>query len=146
MLFCDIPPKLHSIGDTFFNTIKILFPKNFLNSNNVVRTLHRLLETSTILFLFQLDLVYPGYKIENHYLKTTDGYILNIHRLSKQSIQRSSDKVVYLQHGILASSSDWIIAGPKKSLGKGFSHLVQEKSSNYRSIAMKFSLFHFLYV
>lgn len=26
--------------------------------------------------------------------------------------------VVFVQHGILSSSADWIIAGPKKGIGK----------------------------
>lgn len=65
-------------------------------------------------------MVDPMYDVENHYTTTIDGYILNIYRIWRKGIQTSSRKVVYLQHGILASSSDWIIAGPKKALGKVF--------------------------
>lgn len=68
--------------------------------------------------LFQIDLIQPGYKVKSYYVTTTDGYILNIHRLWKEGVEKTSGKVVYLQHGVLASSSDWIIAGPKKSLGE----------------------------
>ena len=60
-----------------------------------------------------------GYPVETHKVVTKDGYILRMHRIpygrnSRQSGRRSA---VYIQHGLLSSSADWVIAGPKKSLG-----------------------------
>ncbi|KAL7286734.1 hypothetical protein TKK_0019036 [Trichogramma kaykai] len=43
---------------------------------------------------------YHGHKAEIHHVTTKDGYILEIHR-----------------HGILTSSIDWILVGPRKALG-----------------------------
>lgn len=57
-----------------------------------------------------------GYPIEDHYVTTPDGYILNVHRIPYGKSGKSNGKVAYLQHGILVSSSDWIIQGSGKSL------------------------------
>ncbi|KAE8750091.1 Lipase 3-like [Frankliniella occidentalis] len=54
-----------------------------------------------------------GYPIELHKVETDDGYILEVHRIP---LPGSKKPPVYLQHGILCSSSDWVIAGPEKGL------------------------------
>ena len=43
--------------------------------------------------------------LENHYVTTSDGYILNVHRLPNPN----ATKTIFLQHGILASSWCWLI-------------------------------------
>jgi lysosomal acid lipase/cholesteryl ester hydrolase len=51
---------------------------------------------------------------------TEDGYILTMHRIPYSPASNSSEKgrpVVFLQHGLLCSSVDWIIMGPGKALG-----------------------------
>ncbi|CAH1105288.1 unnamed protein product [Psylliodes chrysocephalus] len=58
-----------------------------------------------------------GYPSESHYVTTWDGYILNIHRIPHGKLGQTNGKVVYLQHGLLAASSDWIINRPKNGLG-----------------------------
>ncbi|VEN59465.1 unnamed protein product [Callosobruchus maculatus] len=58
-----------------------------------------------------------GYPVENHYVTTSDGYILNVHRIPRGKSGKKNNKVALLQHGILASSSDWVITGPGKALG-----------------------------
>ena len=45
--------------------------------------------------------------LENHYVVTEDGYILHLHRLLNPG-----KPVVFLQHGILASSWCWLINEP----------------------------------
>ncbi|XP_050443191.1 lipase 3-like [Adelges cooleyi] len=56
-----------------------------------------------------------NYNCETHIVKTEDGYLLEIHRIQKkQNIVRNHP--VFLQHGILASSADWVIGGPKNAL------------------------------
>lgn len=59
-----------------------------------------------------------GYPIEEHSVKTKDGYILGLHRINLPSSQGSSTRkpAVLLQHGLLADSANWISNGPKKSL------------------------------
>ncbi|CAH1117581.1 unnamed protein product [Phaedon cochleariae] len=57
-----------------------------------------------------------GYPLENYYVTTGDGYILNVHRIPFGRSGKKNNKVAYLQHGILASSSDWILNGPGKAL------------------------------
>lgn len=58
-----------------------------------------------------------GYPVEDHHITTPDGYILNVHRIPSGKTGKNNGKVAYLQHGVLASSSDWIIQGGGKSLG-----------------------------
>lgn len=46
-------------------------------------------------------------------MKTSDGYLLTLHR-----IPNPGKPVIYLQHGVLSSSADWVVIGPQKALGK----------------------------
>lgn len=54
-----------------------------------------------------------GYPAEQHNVTTQDGYILTMHRINKQPTK----KVVLLQHGLMDSSSTWVINFPEQSLG-----------------------------
>jgi lysosomal acid lipase/cholesteryl ester hydrolase len=60
-----------------------------------------------------------GYLAESHTLITDDGYILNIHRIpcGRSGCGSRARQPVFLQHGILASSADWVLSGPEKALG-----------------------------
>ncbi|XP_033217072.1 lipase 3-like isoform X2 [Belonocnema kinseyi] len=60
-----------------------------------------------------------GYHPESHEVKTDDGYLLTLHRIcGKSENPVCQDKpVVFLQHGILSSSSDWVVMGPSNGLG-----------------------------
>nr|ALL42058.1 lipase 3-like precursor protein [Antheraea pernyi] len=64
-------------------------------------------------------LVMNGYPAEAHTVMTQDGYILTIHRIpySKNATSKTpARKTVLLHHGLLGSSADWVLAGPKKAL------------------------------
>ena len=68
---------------------------------------------------FQLVTKY-GYPIEDHKnIQTQDGYLLDIHRIphGKDNVLETNKSVVFLQHGLISSSVDWINMGPEKSLG-----------------------------
>jgi len=69
-----------------------------------------------------------GYPCEIHETVTQDGYVLELHRIpygikpganhSSNSSQSNKGKpVVFLQHGLVQSSSTWIINTPNMSLG-----------------------------
>jgi lysosomal acid lipase/cholesteryl ester hydrolase len=59
-----------------------------------------------------------GYPVEEHHVTTSDGYILTLHRIPHgKNSDTVSDRVVFLQHGLLCSSADWIITGPTHGLG-----------------------------
>lgn len=67
---------------------------------------------------------YWGYPNETHEVMTDDGYYLTLHRIphGKRTTENTSDKmlkrpVFYLQHGLLASSSNWVVNLPEQSLG-----------------------------
>ncbi|XP_055901807.1 lipase 3-like [Eupeodes corollae] len=63
-----------------------------------------------------------GYPFEEHSVETSDGYILGVHRIPyspKPKVKVPSKKprpVVFLMHGLLASSSDWVLLGPETAL------------------------------
>lgn len=44
-------------------------------------------------------------------METDDGYVLTLHR-----IPNFNKTVVFLQHGLISSSGDWVLAGPGRSL------------------------------
>uniref|UniRef100_A0A8C8YPN1 Lipase n=1 Tax=Prolemur simus TaxID=1328070 RepID=A0A8C8YPN1_PROSS len=62
---------------------------------------------------------YWGYPYEMYDVVTKDGYILGIYRIphGRGCPQRTASKpVVYLQHGLIASASNWICNLPNNSL------------------------------
>lgn len=64
-------------------------------------------------------LLSEGYPAEIHSVTTPDGYILTMHRIpyGKQNTDAENRPVVFLQHGLLCSSADWVVATPTKGLG-----------------------------
>jgi len=60
-----------------------------------------------------------GYPAEVHYVTTEDGYIIQIQRIpyGLQSGPASGKPVVYLQHGLLSASTDWVMGSVNKALG-----------------------------
>ena len=66
-----------------------------------------------------------GYPVETHTVATADGYLLMVHRIpagregvlereEREEEEREGRKerpVVFLQHGLMASSADWVSAG-----------------------------------
>ena len=66
-----------------------------------------------------------GYGCEIHNYTTKDGYINTLHRILPRSFIRkknqifnaNNSKVVFLQHGLLGTSADYVMGDPEKSLG-----------------------------
>merc|ERR1711892_145178 len=59
-----------------------------------------------------------GYPAETHDTVTDDGYILRLHRIPHEAggAYNSSRPAVFLMHGLLSSSADWVVTGPGKAL------------------------------
>jgi pimeloyl-ACP methyl ester carboxylesterase len=53
-----------------------------------------------------------GYPAERHYVTTSDGYILQMHRIPYSKNDNGSSKITrpvfFLQHGLLCSSTNWL--------------------------------------
>jgi len=58
-----------------------------------------------------------GYPFEEHKVVTDDGYILTLHRIPRSKSSITKGEPVYVQHGLLGSSCDWITNTVDKSLG-----------------------------
>jgi lysosomal acid lipase/cholesteryl ester hydrolase len=58
-----------------------------------------------------------GYKCEIHEYKTEDGYINVLHRIPPTKKSPNKHQSVFLQHGLLGTSADYVMGSPKKSLG-----------------------------
>ena len=62
-----------------------------------------------------------GYPSETHIVTTDDGYILEMHRIphGKDGPNNTTEPrpVVFIQHGLLCSSADWVLSDPPKALG-----------------------------
>jgi lysosomal acid lipase/cholesteryl ester hydrolase len=62
-----------------------------------------------------------GYNGELHKVTTSDGYILELHRITGRANSPDSNvqkPVAFVMHGLLCDSSVWVLSGAKKSLGK----------------------------
>ncbi|XP_011557738.3 lipase 1 [Plutella xylostella] len=60
-----------------------------------------------------------NYPVEVHTVTTPDGYVLQMHRIphGRDRNNRPGNKTaVFLQHGMLSSSADYVIVGPENSL------------------------------
>ena len=65
-----------------------------------------------------------GYGCQIFNVTTEDGYINTLHRILPRSsnglnreIQNRTTKVIFLQHGLLGTSADYVMGSPEKSLG-----------------------------
>ena len=61
-----------------------------------------------------------GYPAETYTVTTEDCYILEMHRIPHGKSNATDNKtrpVVYLQHGLLGSSADWVMGSSDSSLG-----------------------------
>lgn len=56
-----------------------------------------------------------GYKIEAHLVDTEDGYVLKVHRMYRKNPKKVKPPV-FLQHGLFASSGDFVLTGKSKAL------------------------------
>uniref|UniRef100_A0A023FEE2 Putative triglyceride lipase-cholesterol esterase n=1 Tax=Amblyomma cajennense TaxID=34607 RepID=A0A023FEE2_AMBCJ len=63
-----------------------------------------------------------GYPVDEHIVVTSDGVVLNIQRIPSgrwghgKSRRKGPKPVVFLQHGLLSSSADWVINFPNESI------------------------------
>lgn len=66
-------------------------------------------------------IVREGYPVETHTVITEDCYILEMHRIPHGKDEDGTEEVqrpaVYLQHGLLCSSADWVMGSSDNSLG-----------------------------
>lgn len=58
-----------------------------------------------------------GYEGEAHRVTTEDGYFLKIHRVFPKTNRTIKSKPVFLMHGMLATSADFLVTGPDAALG-----------------------------
>ncbi|CAJ0592047.1 unnamed protein product [Cylicocyclus nassatus] len=62
-----------------------------------------------------------GYRLEEHRVVTCDGYVLTLHRIPHGRAHNrnppANRPVVFLQHGLLCSSSVWLLNAPDQSAG-----------------------------
>lgn len=52
-----------------------------------------------------------GYPSESHVVESEDGYLLTVHRIPGGKDGSKGGQPVYLQHGLLGSSADWVLNG-----------------------------------
>jgi len=87
----------------------------------------------TILFYLQCELaISKGYPCEEHIVATKDGFLLGVQRITfgrneslSTTTEHSIQPVVFLQHGLLSSSFDWVSNLQNESLGM-FENLINE--------------------
>ncbi|XP_050442988.1 lipase 3-like isoform X2 [Adelges cooleyi] len=59
-----------------------------------------------------------GYTVECHSITTEDGYVLELHRIPKSKSGKLPFRnyPIFVQHGILGSSADWVLGGADVSI------------------------------
>jgi len=60
-----------------------------------------------------------GYPYEEHHVTTQDGFILSMQRIPRgrgEKKSSASKEVVFLQHGLLADATNWVMDSPTESL------------------------------
>lgn len=58
-----------------------------------------------------------GFPVEIHHATTPDGYVLELHRIASSPRNQSTDRpVVYMNHGLKTSSSDYVLADREQAL------------------------------
>lgn len=78
--------------------------------------------------MFQNDFIRrEGYPVETHNVTTPDGFKLVMFRIpyGKKSKDNVVDRApVLIVHGILCSSTDWVISGANNSLGNFYTYII----------------------
>ena len=61
-----------------------------------------------------------GFECEIHEYTTEDGYINVLHRILPKPIgnEKIRNQTVFLQHGLMGTSADYVMGAPNSSLGK----------------------------
>lgn len=97
--------------------INSLFPKNpgLIRVRKLSQT-ERLSDGKVLDFIGLVEQY--GYSAEEHNVTTEDGYNLKIHRIPGSPLldNKKKKEIVFIQHGILASSDSWVLYGPGKDL------------------------------
>ncbi|KAL2713861.1 lipase 3 [Vespula squamosa] len=107
----------HCLGKTSsFSLLKYIF-SSYGNELKKVRSESELNGDDTVLDFIGL-VQRHGYPAEEHKVTTDDGYILTMHRIpnSPLSDKNKKKRVVFMQHGMTASSDSWVLLEPKKDL------------------------------
>ena len=71
-----------------------------------------------------------GFIVQTHYVTTYDGYILALHRIINPFYQYFG-KPVILQHGLIASSTDFIINAPGESAFEKLTNVTQGRNLGF---------------
>lgn len=73
-----------------------------------------------------------GYSLEEYFVKTDDGYILKLFRVpgSFKSHKTHGKRVVFLMHGLMCSSNEFLLLGP----GNGIVYLLADAGNLYNNL------------
>ena len=98
-----------------FTSMNVLSAHPFHTSNHTKQTMLR--DLPEIDMNVSQIIAYHKYPVEIHEVHTEDGYILSVIRIPHgRKVATTAKGVVFLQHGLMDSSSTWVMNGPSDSL------------------------------
>ncbi|CAL2045525.1 unnamed protein product [Caenorhabditis brenneri] len=117
-LFNSFPtmPTLPTLAPFTFPTLPPPTPAQTMKPLNITIDPEAIMDVPEII-------AHWGYPVETHKVVTADGYILTLHRIphgkneTSKSASNRPKPVVFLQHGLLCTSSIWLLNLPRQSAG-----------------------------
>ncbi|CAJ0936903.1 unnamed protein product, partial [Mesorhabditis belari] len=100
-------------------TSNFTFPPLSANSMKMLPPVNITLDPEALMSVPEI-VTHWGYPVEEYNVVTKDGYILTLHRIPYGRNETRSKKlrpVVFLQHGLLCTSSIWLLNLPSQSAG-----------------------------
>merc|ERR1719489_709381 len=125
VITCQLTSTMKSIGII----ICVLFVASLIEAKSLEQKQRSSLQENTNKDPTPVLISKAGYSQETHTVTTEDGYILAMHRIPSGKLNSSlattlancggppmQRPVVFLQHGLMGSSIDWVLTGPEKGL------------------------------
>uniref|UniRef100_A0A182W0D0 Lipase 3 n=1 Tax=Anopheles minimus TaxID=112268 RepID=A0A182W0D0_9DIPT len=106
---CSLNVKLFPMRQHWIAVFKLLMLINFATGKFSTEEIDGTLTTMELINKY-------GYRAQAYTVTTSDGYRLGVHRLARKEGPDPKLLPILLVHGLLGSSADWVLIGPRDAL------------------------------